>query len=136
MMDLRRKIALWVCPSLKDLPYNPKVAGGVARSSRHQQFGDNIRQLDRIFIAETGVVLNFKTAPNYNGRMYQWPSSRENVRRSVVNALLRLRRGPNGGVQATTEFLCRNYFSDIWPLDLEWPRGINRPKPTKKKEAA
>jgi hypothetical protein len=45
----------------------------------------------------------------------------------------RLRQGQGCGVDTYKNALL--FFSDNWPEDLAWPKGINRPAPTKKKVA-
>lgn len=36
-------------------------------------------------------------------------------------------------LRRSAKILC--WFSDNWPADLEWPRDIDRPKPSKKEAA-
>ena len=134
-MGLRRKIALWICPELADLPY-PAVIGGVkARFPSFEARGNDLRRLDQLYAAATGVELNRKNAPAYSGPMYEWRCSRRKVRASAVNAIERLRSGRSAGVHQMTHFTTLNYFSAIWPDRLEWPRSIPRPKPNKKEAA-
>ena len=92
-------------------------------------------RLDRLYANATGAVLKRSTAPEYTGPMYEWRSTRSEVKIDVVAALERLRAGRQATVIITTEFFALNYFSAIWPADLEWPSDIPRP-PKAKREAA
>lgn len=46
------------------------------------------------------------------------------------------RLGAGGSCTLRTARRVFDYLSDNWPADLEWPRDIPRPKPSKNKEAA
>lgn len=64
--------------------------------------------------------------------MYDWPFARSAVTETVALTLVRLRRNPNSGVLAVTSFKALNYFSSLWPADLEWPREVARPPKSRK----
>lgn len=136
-MSIRRRLALWLCPDLANLPHNPDrhvVARRAPAQNHRKSEADELRRLDRLYAAHTGIVLKEVNAPGYCGPMYRWPDSPEAVRRQAIPALIRLRRSPEMGVQPRTHFRTLNYLAAIWPSDLEWPRDI--PRPSKQKEAA
>lgn len=53
----------------------------------------------------------------------------------VGHARLFKRFRDGGGCTVETALIARQWFSDHWPADLEWPRDIDRPKPSKKEAA-
>lgn len=138
---LRRKIAAIIAP-----PEAPAPVVGNAEHGRHAparraisresaRRGEELRRLDGLFWAHTGVVLVMRTAPAYSGPLYQWNIPPKLVRERAINALQRLRREPESGVQPRTHWQTLNYLSVVWPADLFWPADIPRP-PKAKKEAA
>lgn len=139
-MLLRRKLALMICPDLAHLPYSassqatPKLRSNL----RSQRNGQNLRELDQLYAAHTGVKLVEGNAPAYVGPMYLWPSSHEQVRRRAVSALVRLRANQQVGAHPSTHFGALNYFASIWPAHAPWPDHIKRPftPKTPKEEAA
>lgn len=136
LAPLRRRIALAICPDLAELPYEPTLdpAWPKAKNAAAKQRGDEMRRLDRLYAAHTGVTLDLRTAPPYDGPMYQWPGTPALVREGVIGALVRLRRNPASGLLMNTHFQALNYFAAIWPATAPWPRHIPRP-PKSKKEA-
>lgn len=132
---IRRRIALWVAPELADLPFSQNPAGfPPAQSPEKARMAQELRRLDRLYTAFTGVLLTTANAPAYDGPVYQWRRHRSLIMYDVVATLKRLRVNTVGGVRSTTSFVARCYFSSIWPADLEWPHDISRPP--KSKEAA
>ena len=132
-MSLRRKIALMICPELADLPYDSMALFPPAKNAKAASDAERICRLDRHYSAATGVVLTASTAPEYVGPMYEWRSTRAQIRHGVVALLGRLRSRRQGGVHMTSAYVAINYFASIWPADLDWPRDI--PRPTKKEAA-
>lgn len=104
--------------------------------SAAQKAAADIRRLDAAYTRHIGGVLKHDKAPPYTGHMYEWPPSttRESVRKSVVGTLYRVRKLQWVGIHPTTHFQALNYFSAIWPDDLDWPADIRRP-PKSKEEA-
>lgn len=137
LAPLRRRIALAICPEFAQLPYEPSLnpARPKAKNAVAKQRGDELRRLDRLYAAHTGVTLELRTAPAYHGPMYEWRGTPALVRENAVNALARLRANPASGVLMTTHFQALNYFAAIWPDTAPWPSDIPRP-PKSKKEAA
>lgn len=137
MMAMRRKLALLLCPELAELPYDA-IERGRPRATCQQAASDaaQLMRLDRLYAAATGCSLTMQSAPDYSGPMYQWRTSRQHIKMRVLDALIRLRAGRQGGVQRTTAFVALNYFSAIWPADLEWPADIRRPDTTDQRRAS
>jgi len=133
-MALRRKIALMICPELADLPHDAMNALPPAKNAKAASDAERICRLDRLYTAATGVVLTASTAPEYTGPMYEWRSSRTQIRHKVISLLGNLRARRQGGVHMTSAHVAIHYFAAIWPNDLKWPADI--PRPTPKKEAA
>lgn len=131
---LRRRIALAICPELAQLPYEPSFDPALpkATSAAAKQRGDELRRLDRLYTAHTGVTLELRTAPAYDGPLYEW-SRRGLVREDAIGALARLRSNPASGVLTTTHFRVLNYFEAIWPGTAPWPSDIPRPSETRGK---
>ncbi len=74
MLDaLRRRVALAICPALASLPHDPSfdVPRRKPRSANEQRWAENLRRMDRIYAAHTGVVLDRRNAPAYDGPLYQ-----------------------------------------------------------------
>ncbi len=139
MIDLRRKIALFICPELATLPYDPALeisSKHICKDPRAEANALIVRRLDRLYAAHTGIVLDGQNAPDYTGPFYDWKeATRRRVRWIVVSALVRLRKGRQLGCQRNTAWLAQNYFSSIWPADLAWPSDIPRPAPNRKEVA-
>ncbi|WP_010142188.1 hypothetical protein [Oceanicola sp. S124] len=138
MMDLRRKIALFICPELAELPYDPALEISDKHTSLDPRAEANaliVRRLDRIYAAHTGIILDGQNAPDYIGPLDGWNDNANRVRWTVMGALERLRKGQQTGVRPTTAWRAQNYFSSIWPADLAWPSDIPRPAPNRKEVA-
>lgn len=134
---LRRRIALKVAPELAKLPHNVVHAQSRAQSPAAAEHARQLRVLDRLYAASTGEMLLERNAPAYSGPMYEWRTPRQRIAPSVIMTLKRLRINAACGVHMTTHFVALNYFAAIWPEDMEWPAGVDKPRPQKtKREAA
>lgn len=134
LAPLRRRIALAICPELAQLPYEPSLdpVRPKAKNAAAKQLGDELRRLDRLYTAHTGVILALVTAPAYDGPIYEW-DRRGLVREDAIGALARLRSNSASGVLTTTHFRVLNYFAAIWPATAPWPSDIPRPSETRGK---
>jgi hypothetical protein len=126
---LRRRLALAICPELACLPHGPgfDAPRRRARSTEGMRWGEELRRLDRLYAAQTGVVLTLRTAPAYDGPLYAWGIRPVLVRARAIGALVRLRANPGQGILSPTHFLTLNYLAAIWPAGAPWPADILRP---------
>lgn len=135
MINLRRKLALMVCPELKNLPPRVGTSSPLSKSPSMEKSAELIRGMDRAYSAHTGVLLNLTNGPACKASIVPiaWKGPIR-VRSNAIATLLRLRRNRVCGIHPLTEYCLLMYFSSIWPEDLEWPSDIPRPHP--KEEAA
>lgn len=106
-MDLRRKIALWLCPELSmEAANNP--------SYMEYETLTHLAESLTAFIGRSEATLSNKIVGH--ARFFS-----------------RLRKGE--GCSVTSFNMVFKWFDENWPEDLAWPKGITRPNPTKKKVA-
>lgn len=125
MMGIRRAIALWICPELAELPPSAPDAQ-YPQSKRPDWFrlAQELRKLDRLYAAATGVTLTLADGPAYFG-------GRGLDRYNALLVIRRLRLNRSGGVRPSTHLSVCQYFSHIWPASAPWPSDIHRPVPSR-----
>lgn len=96
------------------------------RSILNARLAEEVRVLDRAYTDLTGEPLKGATAPAYRGPLYEWKSSPEDVRKTSLAAVGRVRRS-SAGLHPLTANTTRHYFASIWPEGAAWPDGIERP---------
>jgi len=125
-MGIRRKIALWICPSLGDELHALTVrvmndAFTLSKAAAPKVMGK----------VHAPVVLTEKNALI---KLAEQMSAHEGVTHFAIS-MRALGKGdffknlmkPNGDCRTRTASRLLQWFSDHWPADLEWPEGIPRP---------
>lgn len=125
--QLRRRLALILCKELAELPVAEQHLEVKGRT-KNFFMAEEIRKLDWAYSAFTGAQITRRSAPDYEGPMWEWPFSPALVRDRTVAAILRLRADRAAGVHHNTHFLALNYFVSIWPEGAEWPSTVRRPR--------
>lgn len=127
-MNMRRRLALWLCPDLlKELGMQPQIHP-CAMSEEMAAMADHIRKVDLAFTKHFGEPISFRNAPEYTGRLphdldYKMPIV---VRRTSINVAVRLRRNPVGGARTNTVRIALVYFAKVLPRRA-WPKNVPRP---------
>lgn len=115
MIGFRRKIALLICPELRADPRIP------CRETVGFRVAVHVVPADLVALVEL-----FAT---HKGRSEATISNK-----AAGNATLfeRLRTGKGCNIRTAQKVL--DWFSDNWPVDLQWPADV--PRPSAKKDAA
>jgi hypothetical protein len=143
-MNIRRRIAFWVCPELRreivELARPIRVQPRVARTpaeAKQMEMADQLRTIARIFEVHRGKELCWWDIKRGRGAPINSDVVDYYDAYAVFAMLKRLRRDKLSGCREKYYFKSLALFSEKWPEDLEWPEGIPRPpKSEQKREVA
>ncbi len=125
-MNIRRKIALWICPDLNPARWVPALESGAACSAASYENVLHIKALDQLLTAYHGKALEWRDMKPAIGAPADVGNIGETDAYQAIQTIRKLRPGavPSCGEKAW--FYAIAVFAHVWPNDLEWPAAIPR----------